>query len=38
MVVITVRSGKDFDITAQRVAASNPLVKDAFVEALRQSE
>nr|GEY26816.1 inositol-phosphate phosphatase-like [Tanacetum cinerariifolium] len=30
-------SGKDFDITAQRVAASNPLVKDAFVEALQQS-
>ncbi|CAK9182248.1 unnamed protein product [Ilex paraguariensis] len=31
-------SGKDFDITAQRVAASNPLLKDAFIEALRQSE
>lgn len=31
-------SGKDFDITAQRVAASNPLLKDAFVEALQQSE
>ncbi|KAG2688553.1 hypothetical protein I3843_09G102200 [Carya illinoinensis] len=31
-------SGKDFDITAQRVAASNPFVKDAFVEVLRQSE
>ncbi|KAK9227756.1 hypothetical protein WN943_012812 [Citrus x changshan-huyou] len=31
-------SGKDFDITAQRVAASNPHVKDAFIEALRQSE
>ena len=28
------RSGKDFDITSQRVAASNPVVKDAFVEAL----
>ncbi|KAL3625021.1 vacuolar transporter chaperone [Castilleja foliolosa] len=28
-------SGKDFDITSQRVAASNPLVKDAFVEALQ---
>lgn len=38
MVVVTIRSGKDFDITAQRVAASNPLVKDAFVEALRQLE
>ncbi|XP_011095950.1 inositol monophosphatase 3 [Sesamum indicum] len=31
-------SGKDFDITSQRVAASNPLLKDAFIEALRQSE
>ncbi|KAA8515609.1 hypothetical protein F0562_018780 [Nyssa sinensis] len=31
-------SGKDFDITSQRVAASNPLVKDAFIEALQQSE
>ncbi|CAL5410406.1 unnamed protein product [Camellia sinensis] len=31
-------SGKEFDITAQRVAASNPLLKDKFVEALRQSE
>ncbi|CAH1423727.1 unnamed protein product [Lactuca virosa] len=30
-------SGNDFDITAQRIAASNPLVKDAFVEALQQS-
>ncbi|KAL7244355.1 hypothetical protein ACSBR1_016572 [Camellia fascicularis] len=29
---------KEFDITAQRVAASNPLLKDKFVEALRQSE
>uniref|UniRef100_A0A2N9F1N8 Inositol-1-monophosphatase n=1 Tax=Fagus sylvatica TaxID=28930 RepID=A0A2N9F1N8_FAGSY len=29
-------SGKDFDITAQRVAASNPLLKDAFVEALSE--
>ncbi|CAA0836524.1 Inositol-phosphate phosphatase [Striga hermonthica] len=28
-------SGKDFDITSRRVAASNPLVKDAFVEALQ---
>ncbi|XP_022967030.1 inositol-phosphate phosphatase-like [Cucurbita maxima] len=27
-------SGNDFDITSQRVAASNPVVKDAFVEAL----
>ncbi|PKI74015.1 hypothetical protein CRG98_005632 [Punica granatum] len=25
-------SGKDFDITSQRVAASNPLLKDAFLE------
>ncbi|XP_028110559.1 inositol-phosphate phosphatase-like isoform X3 [Camellia sinensis] len=31
-------SGKEFDIMAQRVAASNPLLKDKFVEALRQSE
>ncbi|KAG7959565.1 hypothetical protein I3843_10G076200 [Carya illinoinensis] len=31
-------SGKDFDITSQRVAASNPYVKDAFVEALQYSE
>ncbi|CAL5434441.1 unnamed protein product [Camellia sinensis] len=31
-------SGKEFDITAQRVAASNPLLKDKFVEAFRQSE
>ncbi|KAF7120010.1 hypothetical protein RHSIM_Rhsim13G0144400 [Rhododendron simsii] len=31
-------SGKEFDITSQRVAASNPLLKDAFVEALRELE
>ncbi|KAI8524979.1 hypothetical protein RHMOL_Rhmol13G0191800 [Rhododendron molle] len=31
-------SGKEFDITSQRVAASNPFLKDAFVEALRESE
>ncbi|GFP99819.1 inositol-phosphate phosphatase, partial [Phtheirospermum japonicum] len=31
-------SGKDFDITSHRVAASNPLVKDAFVEALQCPE
>nr|DAD23591.1 TPA_asm: hypothetical protein HUJ06_025054 [Nelumbo nucifera] len=31
-------SGRDFDITAQRVAASNPHLEDAFVEALRQAE
>lgn len=30
-------SGKDFDITSQRVAASNPHVKDAFVEVLEQT-
>ncbi|KAI7729910.1 hypothetical protein M8C21_010855 [Ambrosia artemisiifolia] len=30
-------SGSDFDITAQRIAASNPLVKEAFIEALQQS-
>ncbi|XP_076931918.1 inositol-phosphate phosphatase-like [Bidens hawaiensis] len=30
-------SGNEFDITAQRIAASNPLVKDAFVEALQHS-
>nr|BAP75924.1 L-galactose-1-phosphate phosphatase [Moringa oleifera] len=28
-------SGKDFDITSQRVAASNPSLKDLFVEALQ---
>lgn len=28
-------SGKAFDITSQRVAASNPNLKDAFVEALK---
>ncbi|KAK4386744.1 Inositol monophosphatase 1 [Sesamum angolense] len=31
-------SGQDFDITSQRVAASNPFIKDAFIEALQQSE
>ncbi|KAL8461612.1 hypothetical protein ACS0TY_032915 [Phlomoides rotata] len=31
-------SGKNFDLTSQRIAASNPLVKDAFIEALKQSE
>ncbi|XP_044497521.1 inositol-phosphate phosphatase [Mangifera indica] len=31
-------SGKDFDITAQRVAASNPSLREVFVEALKQSE
>ncbi|XP_010270146.1 PREDICTED: inositol-phosphate phosphatase-like [Nelumbo nucifera] len=31
-------SGKDFDITSQRVAASNPHLKDAFIEALRNAE
>nr|AFK35373.1 unknown [Medicago truncatula] len=31
-------SGGDFDISAQRVAASNPLLKDAIVDALRQTE
>ncbi|KAJ4704050.1 Inositol-1-monophosphatase [Melia azedarach] len=31
-------SGTDFNITAQRVAASNPFLKDAFLDALRQSE
>ncbi|CAL1385975.1 unnamed protein product [Linum trigynum] len=30
-------SGKAFDITSQRVAASNSLLKDVFVEALAQS-
>ncbi|XWS19305.1 hypothetical protein CRYUN_Cryun31cG0004100 [Craigia yunnanensis] len=30
--------GKDFDITAPQVAASNPFLKDAFVEALQKSE
>lgn len=36
--IFCVRSGKDFDITSQRVAASNPLLKDAFVKALLESE
>ncbi|GAB4826493.1 Mitochondrial inner membrane peptidase complex subunit [Ancistrocladus abbreviatus] len=31
-------SGKDFDITVTRIAASNPLLKDAFVDALKQAE
>ncbi|CAN6552628.1 unnamed protein product [Malus baccata var. baccata] len=31
-------SGKEFGITSQRVAASNPLLKDAFVEVLRDSK
>ncbi|GAA0172921.1 phosphatase [Lithospermum erythrorhizon] len=31
-------SGKDFDITAQRVAASNPLLKKVFIDALKESE
>ncbi|KAB5519073.1 hypothetical protein DKX38_023392 [Salix brachista] len=31
-------SGEDFDITSQRIAASNPLLKEAFVEVLQQSE
>ncbi|KAJ7967801.1 Inositol-1-monophosphatase [Quillaja saponaria] len=29
-------SGKDFDITSPRIAASNPHLKDSFVEALQQ--
>lgn len=33
-----IRSGKDFDITSQRVAASNPILKDAFLQVLRQFE
>ncbi|GLT80188.1 hypothetical protein SLA2020_516410 [Shorea laevis] len=31
-------SGKDFDITSPRVAASNPFLRDAFVEVLQLSE
>ncbi|XP_073297317.1 inositol-phosphate phosphatase-like [Primulina huaijiensis] len=31
-------SGKDFDITSQRIAVSNPLLKDGFIETLKQSE
>ncbi|KAL3627292.1 Small subunit (SSU) processome component [Castilleja foliolosa] len=31
-------SGKDFDITSQRVEASNSFLKDTFIEALQQSE
>ncbi|KAL3519314.1 hypothetical protein ACH5RR_017463 [Cinchona calisaya] len=31
-------SGDDFDITSRRIAASNPHLKDAFIEALQESE
>ncbi|XP_073312903.1 inositol-phosphate phosphatase-like isoform X1 [Primulina huaijiensis] len=31
-------SGKEFDLTSQRVAASNSLLKNAFVEALQHEE
>ncbi|KAH9609601.1 hypothetical protein KSS87_014073 [Heliosperma pusillum] len=31
-------SGKDFDITVTRIAASNALMKDSFVEAFQQAE
>ncbi|XP_057537698.1 inositol monophosphatase isoform X2 [Amaranthus tricolor] len=31
-------SGKDFDITVTRIAASNPLIKDSFTEAFRLAE
>ncbi|KAF7840542.1 Inositol monophosphatase 3 [Senna tora] len=31
-------SGAEFDITSKRVAASNPFLKDAFVEVLRQTK
>ncbi|XP_043688747.1 inositol-phosphate phosphatase isoform X1 [Telopea speciosissima] len=31
-------SGSDFDITSQRAAASNPRLKDIFIEALREAE
>ncbi|XP_055801227.1 inositol monophosphatase 1 [Solanum dulcamara] len=31
-------SGSEFDITAQRVAATNPHLKEAFIAALQQSE
>lgn len=37
-VLLLFRSGKEFDITSQRVAASNPFLKEAFIEALQQSE
>ncbi|OIW00085.1 hypothetical protein TanjilG_26422 [Lupinus angustifolius] len=30
--------GADFDITSQRVAASNPLLKDALLDVLREAE
>ncbi|KAL4386038.1 hypothetical protein GQ457_09G000950 [Hibiscus cannabinus] len=30
--------GKDFEITVPKVAASNPFLKDAFVEVLKQTE
>lgn len=33
-VVFCFRSGREFEITATRLAASNPLLKEAFVEAL----
>lgn len=31
-------SGSEFDITVQRVAATNPLLKEVFIETLKQSE
>ncbi|CAA3017773.1 inositol-phosphate phosphatase [Olea europaea subsp. europaea] len=31
-------SGKELDITTPRIAASNPLLKEAFIQALQQSE
>ncbi|GER52872.1 inositol-1-monophosphatase family protein [Striga asiatica] len=31
-------SGKDFDITSQKVAASNSYLKEAFIEAMQQSK
>ncbi|GMH30269.1 hypothetical protein Nepgr_032112 [Nepenthes gracilis] len=30
--------GEEFDITVSRIAASNPILKDAFVEAFQQSD
>lgn len=33
-----IQSGKEFNITSSRVAASNPLLKDAFMAALQQKE
>jgi inositol-phosphate phosphatase/L-galactose 1-phosphate phosphatase len=38
MSLFSFSSGAEFDITAQRIAASNPSLKDALVDVLRQTE